>query len=122
MAVFLTLCLLGFLIYSNSLSNSFHLDDFPSIVINDSIRNIHNFYHLWSFWPTRIVTYFSFALSYHWGGLNVIGYHLVSVLIHVATSILVWQLMRLTLDAPIIKVGIASRDASWISFFVAAIF
>jgi len=87
---------LGALIYSNTFLNSFHFDDFPSIVNNASIRSFHELYHVWGSEPTRFVTFFSFALNYHWGGLNVCGYHIINLLIHVATSILVWRFMLLT--------------------------
>jgi protein O-mannosyl-transferase len=111
MLVILTLCLLGTLIYSNSFYNSFHFDDFPHIVNNISIRNLYDFHQILSNEPTRAVAYFSFALNYHWGALNVWGYHALSLLIHIATSILVWQFMRLTV-----------KNAPWTAFFVAVIF
>jgi len=105
---------LGALIYSNSFSNSFHFDDFPTIVNNPSIKSFHDLHDMWGSEPTRFIASFSFALNYHWGGLNVVGYHLLSLLIHVATAILVWRFVLL--------IAASSADASWIAFFTAAIF
>ena len=77
---------------------------------------------IWHHWPTRFITYFSFALNYHWAGGNVCGYHILSLLLHVASSILVWRFMLLTLNAPSIRTTSIASLRPWIAFFCAAIF
>lgn len=90
-ALFL-LSLLSALIYSNTFYSSFHFDDIPQIVDNQKIKNISNFY---DFSGTRYIGYLSFALNYKFGGLNVFGYHLVNLLIHIANGFLVYILISL---------------------------
>ena len=99
----LVICLLGFLIYSNTFSNSFVYDDTTSIIENLSLRNIHNLKAIWSFWPTRFVTYLSFALNYYFYRLNVFSYHLMNTLIHLGSAVLVWWLVSLTFLTPAMK-------------------
>lgn len=109
MTIILLSCL-GGIVYSHSFENSFHFDDFPTIVNNISIKNIHQVNRIWAFWPTRFISYLSFALNYHWGGLNVLGYHIFNLLIHVGTALLVWWLMMLI------------SDSALVSFFTATVF
>jgi len=118
----ISIIFLGVLIYSNSFFNSFHFDDFPSIVNNVSIRNIDGLQKIWGFWPTRFITYFSFALNYHWGAYSVVGYHVFSLLLHILTTILVWQLILITLKLPLKGHDLGPKQLSWIAFFSALIF
>ncbi len=119
--VFFIFCL-GLVVYSDIFFNSFHFDDFPEIVNNASIQNIHCFQDIWSFWPTRFMAGLSFALNFYWGKLNVVGYHVFSLLIHLGSSIMVWWLMILTLGLPSVKNEKISAHAGWIAFFTALIF
>ncbi len=96
----IAVAVLGLAVYSNTFHNSFHFDDFPSIVNNVAIRNIHDWKSIWSFWPTRFVAYFSFALNHHVNGFDILGYHVVSVLIHVAVALVVGWLAVLTTRSP----------------------
>ena len=104
---------LGVIDYSNSFHNSFHFDDFPDLVNNSAIRNIHDIQAIWNCLPTRFVNFFSLALNYHWGNLNVFGYHVFNLSIHLASSILVWWLVILTLK---------SGYTRWMAFFTGLIF
>jgi hypothetical protein len=49
---------------------------------------------------SRIVTYFTFAINYRLGGLNVAGYHMTNTMIHVLNGILVYLLVLITIKAP----------------------
>ena len=95
----LALCVLGCLVYSNIFANSFHYDDFPQILDNQSIKNIWNLHAIWNHWPTRFVTFFSFALNYHFGGFNLVGFHLFSLFVHIASAVLVFILADLIFNA-----------------------
>lgn len=94
--VFLFLSLLAALIYSDTFSASFHFDDRPNIVENFRIKDISNFLDVSG---TRYVGFLSFALNYHFGGLNVFGYHLVNLLIHITNGFLVYNLVLLLFKA-----------------------
>jgi len=88
--------ILGSMAYSDSFHCSFHFDDRTSIINNFVIRNIDHLWGIWIFLPRRFITYFSFALNYHFNALDVFGYHLVNLVIHLITALLVWWLALLT--------------------------
>src|SRR6266540_4357767 len=93
------------LVYSNSFGASFHLDDIPNIVENDGLRDLR------LQWPpsgSRWLGYFSFALNYRLGGLEVFGYHAVNVLVHACNGVLVLWLTSLTLRTPALRRADAS--------------
>ena len=89
-------------VYGNSLSGSFHYDDFHSLVQNVHIRDLQripDFFldpSLFSVDPDkamyRPLLLVSFALNYALGGYEVVGYHLVNILIHLACVLLLWSL------------------------------
>ena len=95
----LLVCLLG---YANSLSGSFHYDDFHSIVDNPHIRTLGNlpaFFTdplMFSGDPDkkmyRPLVLLSYAGNYALDGYEVRGYHLVNILLHLGCSLLVWRL------------------------------
>ena len=85
------------IIYSNTFSASFHFDDIHNIVDKPWIKNFSNLLDLSG---TRYVGFFSFALNYHFGRLNVFGYHLVNLLIHITNGILVYFFVLLLLRIP----------------------
>ncbi|MFU8807453.1 MAG: hypothetical protein ACNA8W_26825, partial [Bradymonadaceae bacterium] len=88
--------LVGVAIYSNSFQGPFVLDDRQSIVENTDIRGLEAF-HAGS---TRYVGYLTFALNYRFGGLDVTGYHVVNLAIHLASALLVYALLHLTFRTP----------------------
>jgi tetratricopeptide (TPR) repeat protein len=116
------LCCLGLIVYSNSFQGSFHLDDEPSIIENPAISDLRNIKNIWSFWPTRFITYLSIAINYRLGGLNVFGYHVFNLLSHIITALLVWWLVLLTLKTPGMKKEPISCSPGLIAFFAAAVF
>ena len=120
--VIIILFCLGLVIYSHTLSSSFHFDDHLSIVSNLKIRNIFNLKAIFNFWPTRFITYLSLALNYRLEHLNVFGYHLFNLLVHLASAALVWQLTLLTLSTQALKDDRVSRKPLLIAFFTALIF
>jgi tetratricopeptide (TPR) repeat protein len=88
------------IIYSNVFSSPFYLDDEYNIVENYNLRDLSNF------WPpsgTRYISFLSFAINYHFNGLDVFGYHLVNVIIHIMNGFLVWSLVVLTFNTPLMK-------------------
>jgi len=108
---FISLFVLLLIIYGNSFHGAWQFDDFRNIVNNPQI-------HLKTLsWPEiksaffstpqdilrRSVTRFSFALNYHAGGLNVFGYHLVNVIIHLIASFFLYLLVYHTLNLPLLR-------------------
>ncbi len=97
---FILILVFGFSIYSNSLRNSFHLDDDIFIIHNISIRNIWNWPAIWQNFNSRFITGLSFAFNYDIGGLNVFGYHMVNLLIHIANAFLIFFFVRHLYQTP----------------------
>ncbi len=113
---------LGILVYSNTFLCSFHFDDIPYIVNNHHIRNIQNLLNIWKFCPCRFVTFLSIAFNYHCHQLNVFGYHLFNIAVHVGSAILVWWLTLLTFSTPAMKEEKIARHANPIALFAGLVF
>ena len=113
---------LGLIVYSNTFQCSFHLDDQFSIVGNLLIRNIYNLRNIWDFWPSRFITCFTFALNYQIHQLNVLGYHIFNLIIHLGSAILVWWLMLLTFSTPALDNNRIIKYANLIALFAGLIF
>lgn len=98
------LVLAGLLAYSNSLSGPFIFDDHVSIVENPQIRELWRRSVLFPEreLPTagRPLVNLSFALNYATGGLDVFGYHLVNIALHLFCGLLIFGIIRRTLELP----------------------
>lgn len=104
----LLIAVIGLLAYSNTFDVPFILDDIPAISENPIIHDIGNFirstkgytYSSPDYNPRRSLGFLTFALNYHFGGLDVMGYHAVNLLIHLSNGILVYLLVILTFRTP----------------------
>ncbi|OGT98065.1 MAG: hypothetical protein A2X80_08910 [Geobacteraceae bacterium GWB2_52_12] len=99
----LLIVMMALVAYANTFSVPFIFDDETSIVRNEVIHNLDNFLTNRSGYdsmPNRYVAYLSFALNYYVGGMNVVGYHVVNLVIHIANGLLVYALVGLTLRTP----------------------
>ncbi|MDA0336553.1 MAG: tetratricopeptide repeat protein [bacterium] len=102
--------------YSNSLDGPFLYDDTPAIVENSDIRQI---LPLWrapdetdrASINSRPVVRLSLALNYAVGGLDVRGYHLVNVTLHLACGLLLFVLLRRTFVSTGSASGLALASA-----------
>ncbi|MFC1807322.1 tetratricopeptide repeat protein [Candidatus Omnitrophota bacterium] len=102
----LLIAALGLLVYANSLNNAFIWDDDNLIKDNVIIRSISNARLLFSngtrktvgarsscsFRPMQMLTY---MIDYSFWGLNVIGYHLTSTIIHILVAISLFWLVNI---------------------------
>jgi tetratricopeptide (TPR) repeat protein len=113
---------LGIIVYSNTFQNSFHLDDNNNIVRNPAIRDIGNLHGIWNFWPNRFITFFTFAINYHFNQLDVFGYHLFNLVIHLGTAILVRWLILLTFSTPAIKENKIATHSNLIASLAGLVF
>ena len=112
----IVIIVLGLICYSNTFDAQFYFDDLKSIVDNLSIRDLGNLRAIWKFSPIRFITYLSFAVNYHFGELNVFGYHLVNILIHITAAYFVYLF---TLYLSILS---NKQTPYWIAVFAALIF
>lgn len=108
---FIALFVFLLVIYSNSFQGQFVFDDTPNIIENNNV-------HLKSLdWPdiqktfygiegrkiSRPFSYFSLALNYHFGGINVFGYHLVNFIIHYLAAVFLFLFIFNTLKLPALR-------------------
>jgi hypothetical protein len=96
--------------YSNTFHVPFQFDDLSNITQNPNIqiksfswdrleRLVENTYK----GSIRVFSYFTLALNFYFGGFNVFGYHLVNLIIHIATGIFLYWFLFLTFNLPSLK-------------------
>ena len=100
---------LGIIGYSNTLNAPFQLDDLDNIVNNPIIKNLDYYStpskakiynRVLTEYPLLINRYvgsLSFALNYRIHGLDVTGYHVINLLIHLTNTFLAYWLITLIL-------------------------
>jgi tetratricopeptide (TPR) repeat protein len=102
----LLFCGVGLLIYSNSFHLPFQFDDPVVIVNNQSIHHLPDWAatikETFRFQASRFLTLITFAVDYYVHRLDVAGYHLVNLLVHLMAGFAVWWLgvLLLKLDVP----------------------
>lgn len=119
---YLVIALLGLIIYSNCYDCSFQLDDKHNIVDNPAIKDLNKITEMWALDPGRFLPFYSFALNFHFGQLQVGGYHLVNVVIHLVNSMIVFWMVTLLFSTAALKEHILARDSKLIAFAVALMF
>ena len=107
--------------YGHTLDVPFYLDDYLSIVENQSIANWHHIQSIWHFAPLRFLGYFSFAINRGWNGLHPAGYHLVNIFIHFLAGLSVLALLKGLLKSPVLQAQ-ADTDVKWFPLVSALIF
>ena len=116
-------------IYANSLSGSFHYDDFHSLVWNPHIRDLQSIPAFFAdpglfsadpdkamFRPLLLVSY---GVNYALGGYEVAGYHLFNLLVHLVCVLLIWHIA-----APLGRIGAlvsAAARSPWPSPYCSAV-
>ncbi|MBU0469242.1 MAG: tetratricopeptide repeat protein [Candidatus Omnitrophica bacterium] len=111
--------------YSNSFNGPFHFDDLPFIAENQTIRDVGDIGAIWKgVLPqhSRFVVFYTFALNYHFHKLDVFGYHVSNLVIHIISSLLVWWFVALLIDSPGINDERIVKNKHNISFFAALLF
>jgi len=112
---------LGVVAYGNSVRGAFLLDDGASITDNASIRRLGDLRAVLCDMPAstsaRPVVNLSFALNYAAGGVDVVGYHLVNVAIHLLAALALFGVARRTFE----RVPRFADAATGLAFGVAAI-
>ncbi|MBF0557968.1 MAG: tetratricopeptide repeat protein [Nitrospirae bacterium] len=133
----LLIAVVGLISYSNTFHVPFQFDDYSNVADNPIIRNVREFFSSshafvysplkdYDYNPRRAIGYLTFAINYHFGGLNVTGYHIVNIAIHIINSILVYFIVVLTFRTPFLiedsKGEEAASRSSLIALFSALIF
>ncbi|HEX9021304.1 MAG TPA: tetratricopeptide repeat protein, partial [Nitrospirota bacterium] len=97
---------LGVLAYANTFHAPFFFDDEPSIVFNPVVKDPGNFLSSplgYEYAPRRFIGYLTFALNYKLGGLEVTGYHIFNLAVHIVNALLLYALLVLTFRTPALK-------------------
>lgn len=105
------ICLLGLILYSNTFHVPFQWDEFRYIKDNPIIQDLGYFaepskaagYPAYQALRSRYIGYLTFALDYKIHGLDVTGYHIVNLAIHITNGILVYLLVILTFETPFFR-------------------
>lgn len=130
--IFLIFCI-GIIAYSNSFNAPFAFDDYDNIVDNPIIKNLHNFVdsssvtklEKYGIFKSRYIGFLTIALNYQLNGIDVTGYHIVNLAIHICNAILVYWLVILTFRTPFFSETKNSQDTktySIIALFSALLF
>ena len=86
--------ILALIIYHNIYQCPFVFDDRIGIEEHTTIRTLSNYSSPGGLLRPRAIVGFTFALNYKFGKLNVFGYHLVNVLIHIINGFIVYFLAQ----------------------------
>ena len=123
----LFLGVLVFLLYSSTLTGPFIFDDRPNIQENPKIQlnrlSLNGLVKAGFESPAnrRPVANISFALNFFFHRFNVVGYHFVNILVHILNTILLYFLVKTTLNLPALRWRYDPVSLAWIPFFSAAI-
>jgi len=84
--------------YLPALQGGFVWDDDIYVTSNPLLRSPEGLWKIWfdigSFFQYYPLTLTGFWAQYHLWGLNPLGYHLVNILLHSLTSIILWRILR----------------------------
>jgi tetratricopeptide (TPR) repeat protein len=117
---------LGFLLYSNTFDSPFVFDDISRILENPdlrltqmSVKNIIKAGFGKKAAKSRPVGNISLALNYYFNQYSPAGYHLINIIIHILTGIILFYFLKATLSLP----SIESKNgrSSAMAFFAALI-
>jgi hypothetical protein len=120
-AAFILIAVMVVIAYSNTFTATFHFDDNPSISENPMIKRVtmENITQL--LMGNRPVVYLSLMLNYQLNGLNVVGYHLFNIGVHIINSMFVYLLIYWTLGMPLLKAAYQAK-AKRMALFGALLF
>lgn len=121
------------IVYSNTFLSPFALDDGLYITENPIIKDLRYFLDPasangiapgfgYQTLKMRYVGMLTFALNYHLGGIDVIGYHVINVIIHVINALLVYWLIILTFETPFFFSLTSKPQSHLIAFYSSLIF
>jgi len=120
---YLIIVIAALLAYSNSFNCEFQFDDAVNIKNQQIIKDLNNFTDskLWAHINFRPLSMLSFAINYNIGQLDVTGFHIFNLIIHIISGFLVFLLTK-----KILSLYLSSKESAltitWLSLFVALIF
>ena len=116
----LLLLVVTFLVYFNSLSAPFYLDDHHSITENPTIQSFSNLIEHRDYQIMRFIGHLSLAVNYALHETSVTGYHLFNLLVHFLTGLSIFFLLRALLNSP--KITASENIKTYLPLLTALIF
>ncbi|MFQ5561351.1 MAG: tetratricopeptide repeat protein, partial [Nitrospinota bacterium] len=123
---------LSLIVYSNSFNGPFLFDDKRNIFDNPVVKDLscYNLFEAVSGTTqnpckppkNRITVLFTFALNYQLNDLNPGGYHVVNLLIHMTTGLLLYAFTVLLFTTPALKTSSLSKHRRQLALFSALLF
>jgi Tfp pilus assembly protein PilF len=88
---------MAIVVYWPALNGGYVLDDDDYLINNVHLRSLDGLGRIWLH-PNELpdhysLTYTTFWLEYHLWGLEPLGYHVVNVMLHAASALLLWRLL-----------------------------
>jgi tetratricopeptide (TPR) repeat protein len=130
---FFLIAVLSLIAYSNTFESPFLFDGEYYIVENPVIKDLHNFIQPssskdftrefnYKTFSRRYLSYLSFALNYRLHGLDVTGYHIVNLSVHIITSLILYFFIILTFKTPYLQNSAIRDYARHIALFTTLLF
>jgi hypothetical protein len=124
------IALLGLLAYSNTFEVPFQFDDQFNIVENPLIKDLSNFvepsqaagHRQYRNFIGRFFGSLTLALNYRFNGIDVAGYHVVNLAVHIANALLVYWMVLLTFRTTFMKESAQTGNSQHIALFSALLF
>jgi tetratricopeptide (TPR) repeat protein len=121
--------LLGLAVYSNTFTVPFQWDEDNFITNNPVVKDLSFFLNLWHAkgesyrsLAERYVGFLTFALNYKIHGLDVTGYHVFNLAIHILNAALLYFLVVLTFRTPFLEPSSLRDKSGYIGLFAALLF
>ncbi len=126
----LVIAVLGLLAYSNTFHSPFQWDEEKYIIGNPVIKDLSYFadtskatgLEYYGALKSRYIGYLTFALNYRINGPDVVGYHIVNLLIHILNTLLVYLFVILTFRTPLLISSRLRGHSRKIAFFTSLLF
>ena len=120
-------------VYSNTLEAPFVFDDKFVIVENAIVKDlsyfispseakVHKGHFEYESFKHRYIGYLTFALNYWIHKLDVTGYHLTNLAVHLINSLIVYWFVVLTFRAPFLDSSVPRERSTEIALFTALLF
>ncbi|HXJ77662.1 MAG TPA: hypothetical protein VMS64_03175, partial [Candidatus Methylomirabilis sp.] len=115
----------GLVTYHNSFHGPFILDDVRAIPDNPEISRVWPIWHAMMAPPnsgltTRPIVMLSLAANYAMDGLNVRGYHVVNLAIHILAGLVLYGIVRRMLESDPLRIRYGAA-APWLALAAAGI-
>jgi hypothetical protein len=118
---FAVIAVLVLIAYSNTFTASFHFDDDAAIAENPNIKRVSPETLNAVLHTNRPIVNLSLMFNYAVSGMNVVGWHIFNISVHIMNSWFVYLLFLWTLNAPALR-GRFGGQAPRMAFFGALLF